>query len=49
MRSSLRRERAKRIGFDVVELHSAHGYLLHQFLSPLSAIAATDAYGKRPA
>ena len=37
-------ERANRLGLSLVELHGAHGYLLHTFLSPLSN-QRTDAYG----
>jgi 2,4-dienoyl-CoA reductase-like NADH-dependent reductase (Old Yellow Enzyme family) len=36
--------RAARIGFDALELHCAHGYLLHEFLSPLSN-HRSDGYG----
>lgn len=36
--------RTKQAGFEVVEIHAAHGYLLHEFYSPLSNFR-TDAYG----
>jgi 2,4-dienoyl-CoA reductase-like NADH-dependent reductase (Old Yellow Enzyme family) len=37
-------KRAARLGIDALELHGAHGYLLHQFLSPI-ANQRTDQYG----
>ncbi|KAB5593900.1 NADPH dehydrogenase [Ceratobasidium theobromae] len=37
-------ERCKKIGFDFIEIHGAHGYLIHSFYSPMSN-NRTDVYG----
>lgn len=37
-------KRSLKAGFDVIEIHNAHGYLLHEFLSPVSN-KRTDKYG----
>jgi NADPH2 dehydrogenase len=39
--------RAKKAGFDIIEIHGAHGYLINEFLSPL-ANHRTDDYGGSP-
>ncbi|KAF9502407.1 putative NADH:flavin oxidoreductase 2 [Pleurotus eryngii] len=39
--------RCEKVGFDFIEIHGAHGYLLHSFVSPLSNVR-NDTYGGQP-
>ncbi|KAF7436544.1 hypothetical protein PC9H_003377 [Pleurotus ostreatus] len=39
--------RCEKVGFDFIEIHGAHGYLLHSFVSPLSNVR-NDIYGGQP-
>lgn len=41
-------ERAVKAGYDIIEIHAAHGFLIHEFLSPLSNLRKDDYGGNFP-